>query len=85
MSVSCNQFCGNLLTYGKVGHDFSEGVAAYAARDLEVGVILDGEDPVPFGVDISSDERDGARDGGGDEGKEEGGLEKHCEVGCLIG
>ena len=60
--------------YGELGVDLGEGVAGFAAGDLELGVVLNGEDAA-LGLAGCVGGREG--EGRGEEGEEEGGFEIH--------
>lgn len=65
---------GGISTYRELGLDFGEGVSSRAARDLEVGVVLDAQDT---GTLLGGICRGGQSEGRGGEGEENGGLEVH--------
>lgn len=63
------------VTYGELLGDLSEGVSANAVRDLELGVVLDGQE-------LGLAALDGSGEAGGSKGEENGDLgEVHFVVG----
>ncbi len=63
--------------YRELGVDLGEGIAGYAIGDLELGVVLDGEDA---SLDLAASVGSRQGKGRGEEGEDDGSFEIHGEV-----